>query len=934
MAKEFVIKNGLIINDTQSITGITNNSGLTYNSSRVATEDAIKKYIDFKNYWELSGSSTVQLNNSEYSLNIQDAFIYDYDNDLINIKVESVFGDLNNGGLGDVSIISNTNGGSGTLRNYIFSSAGGVHGENHFRRASGDFSSPSDIPSYATMWITKYQGYVNGTGWLTGAEIATYSTGTWTSSSSPARIELKTTSSNSTTPSNRLSIDNNELIMNDSYDDYNIFIRKISSGDSFKYDAGNDEFYFYSPINLSSGTSINNISTDSGFTNPNDNSISTSLAIKNYINNSINSVGSDQQIIFNSGGTLSGSNNFTYDSTTFNMIGKDPTGVTLYVSNGVVAGGFASLDFSGTTQPVRQTDDHYKMWLNVPSLDTNPHCIGLYNGGTSSKFITGYGGTYDTGMTHIFEITSNEYGGAEFKLYDEYENLTINLNTTESEFYTSVIFNSTTIIKTGITWTNSNGTEIIVNSNNHRLIDYEEIIVTGSTDETSLPNNTYNISVIDENSFKILVLTNTSGSGTLNYTRESREYLTTDSVTGDIDMDSSLEIKNLTVNQNYQNGNFNMLTPAILESGDAGGFDHYWVGGTITTGDIIRSISHIGYSGLTGTFSIGDYVTGRTSNATAKITRVDGFQVEVLLVDDVSGTFVSGETITADNGATGLVQEFNSHTPATFEMISTISTFVGNGYVKNVVGIPTPGDCAIKVGDNDFFQINNYDTGSTFINTEFENKRIIFGPTEPSNNSDEDSHIFSSLDGDDVRSNFSSQGQNAWLKISITDGSSFLRLSRNGRNSNIATEEFNGPDGIIKMDSTSIQTIYTSGNKIEFNYENNDLDFIINKNIVDEAYRYDAGNDTHNYYSTLNVYNNDISIIRNTSDAEIKFITSSKEYKIENEYSTGNLKLFNVTDNYNWVNFTLSGTNINPNNKDLDFKILKNSSNTALTYDA
>ena len=46
MGKEFVIKNGLIINGTHSVSGITNDSGLTYNQERLVTEDAIKKYID------------------------------------------------------------------------------------------------------------------------------------------------------------------------------------------------------------------------------------------------------------------------------------------------------------------------------------------------------------------------------------------------------------------------------------------------------------------------------------------------------------------------------------------------------------------------------------------------------------------------------------------------------------------------------------------------------------------------------------------------------------------------------------------------------------------------------------------------------------------------------------------------------------------------
>jgi hypothetical protein len=137
----------------------------------------------------------------------------------------------------------------------------------------------------------------------------------------------------------------------------------------------------------------------------------------------------DTQIIFNSGGTLTGSSNLTWDGTVFRMNGFDDTGVTLYTERGVVAGGFASLDFSGTTQPVRQTNDHYKMWLNAPINDTDPHCIGLYNGGSSSRYIHGYGGDYDNTMYHVFKLDSNSEGGADFKLYDGDENLITDIDT-------------------------------------------------------------------------------------------------------------------------------------------------------------------------------------------------------------------------------------------------------------------------------------------------------------------------------------------------------------------------------------------------------------------------------------------------------------------------------------------------------------------------
>jgi hypothetical protein len=86
---------------------------------------------------------------------------------------------------------------------------------------------------------------------------------------------------------------------------------------AFRVDGGvgvAKNLYVGGVLGLASGTTIYNISTDSGFTSTDDNSIATTLAIQNYINTSINSVGSDTQIIFNSGGTLTGSSNLTFDN--------------------------------------------------------------------------------------------------------------------------------------------------------------------------------------------------------------------------------------------------------------------------------------------------------------------------------------------------------------------------------------------------------------------------------------------------------------------------------------------------------------------------------------------------------------------------------------------------------------------------------------------
>lgn len=81
------------------------------------------------------------------------------------------------------------------------------------------------------------------------------------------------------------------------------------------------EFVIKNGLIINGTHPITGITNDSGFTNADDNSISTSLAIKNYVDvNSISNIeSSNEQIIFNSGGTLSGSSNLIYNGTDINF---------------------------------------------------------------------------------------------------------------------------------------------------------------------------------------------------------------------------------------------------------------------------------------------------------------------------------------------------------------------------------------------------------------------------------------------------------------------------------------------------------------------------------------------------------------------------------------------------------------------------------------
>ena len=80
---------------------------------------------------------------------------------------------------------------------------------------------------------------------------------------------------------------------------------------------------------------------------------------------------------------------------------------------------------------------------------------------------------------------------------------------------------------------------------------------------------------------------------------------------------------------------------------------------------IIRASEMTLTAAVTANFTVDEYVIGATSGAKAKVTRETGRQSSgtMLLVKNVEGTFVGGETITGQTG--GLTATLNSTTPIT-----------------------------------------------------------------------------------------------------------------------------------------------------------------------------------------------------------------------------------------------------------------------------
>jgi hypothetical protein len=262
MAKEFVIKNGLIINDTHTVTGITNDSGLTYNNARLATEDAIKKYIDNSNYWTLN-TNVLSPESSGYTINIE--------NDTSSTSPT-------NGALtvvGGVGINENLN-----VNNNITTTNGQLLIQASTTSTTARFLRVGQSDIYTLNSGNRSGWYFDHAG-LNGTIVADDTNfpfaGTWITGDNGEGIGIAT--NGNVTIQNSLSINEN--------------------------------------LTLKSGTTIYDISIDSGFTNANNNSIATTQAIKDYIDanaggTSIDSL--DTQIIFNSGGTLTGSSELTYSN--------------------------------------------------------------------------------------------------------------------------------------------------------------------------------------------------------------------------------------------------------------------------------------------------------------------------------------------------------------------------------------------------------------------------------------------------------------------------------------------------------------------------------------------------------------------------------------------------------------------------------------------
>jgi len=218
-----------------------------------------------------------------------------------------------------------------------------------------------------------------------------------------------------------------------------------------------------------------------------------------------------------------------------------------------------------------------------------------------------------------------------------FSNLTINSGFT---------VNKTLITANSLPFDSTNGTVVSVTSVTHGLTDGETIVVDGSTNTNVLNNGSYLITLIDADTFSVLTALNTTGSGTLNYARPASSYITGDPQAGVASFDTSLNIKDLTINQNYAKGGVLMYAPNSIKAGQGDAFRYYWgPSGNFDPGDIVRTADYVGYVSISGTFSENETIRGSLSGSTGKVLIVDGYQTSVLILDRANGDFFSGETI-------------------------------------------------------------------------------------------------------------------------------------------------------------------------------------------------------------------------------------------------------------------------------------------------
>jgi len=412
--------------------------------------------------------------------------------------------------------------------------------------------------------------------------------------------------------------------------------------------------------------------------------------------------------------------------------------------------------------------------------------------------------------------------------------------------------NKSLIYKKDVSFNASNGVVVFVTDPSHGMMDYETIRVISSSNTDIVPLGSYTISYINSNSYKFLINTRNSGTGTLDYIRDASAFIIGNSSTGQAYFNTSLSIKDLTINPDRTLGELTAYAPYTFKSGPYtpdGSF--YWVGGSVVAGDIIASIDRIGYNVSSGTFLAGDTVIGSSTGATSKVKIATNSydQGPILLTYDTSGSFAKGESIIgAPSGATGRVTNFKLSTPCTIEMISGVSTFQGEGFVKSVVGTVTPGDTFYKIGTNTFFNCASSLIPNNAIRIDYANKRMTFGntPTTPV------TYNFSPIGGDDypvLGVITSPTGQNSGIRIGITGGSSYFQIAKNGVPVNFYYNTTSTPVWSI---NGGTQLMQSNNGNIIFNYNYLDNDFIIRSASSGEAYVYDAGLKTH----TINASNN------------------------------------------------------------------------------
>ena len=114
-------------------------------------------------------------------------------------------------------------------------------------------------------------------------------------------------------------------------------------------------------------------------------------------------------------------------------------------------------------------------------------------------------------------------------------------------------------------------------------------------------------------------------------------------------------------------------------------------GNTFLTGDTITgNITKIEYSNISETINVNSNITGDTSGATGNIHSNDGISEMTITIN--SGSFLAGETIMADNGATAVVNQYTPPASAivtsyVFEGIQSITLNGGAKFILNDIVI-------------------------------------------------------------------------------------------------------------------------------------------------------------------------------------------------------------------------------------------------------